>query len=176
MLHPLPAVLLLAITGMSVARAEPAPDISIVTGSALNLPAQHGIDEIIAALRERKVSFEMADSLDNARGNTLLIAGLAGDRTLFRGPLEAVGRSVPQHAEALSIQRQQYHGRTTWVVAGFDNCGLMYAELDLAERIRLAPPAEPALAEARETIEKPDVATRGITLFAMNRAYWESRF
>jgi hypothetical protein len=161
---------------MGVARAEPAPDISIVTGSAPSLQAQHGIDEIIAALRKRNVPFEMADSPDDARGNTLLIAGLAGDRTLFRGPLEAVRRSVPQNAEALAVQKRQYHGRTAWAIAGFDNCGLMYAELDLAERIRLVPPAEPPLAEARETIEKPDVATRGITLFAMNRAYWESRF
>jgi len=176
MLRPLPALLLLVLTGMGVARAEPAPDISIVTGSAPSLPVQHGIDEIIAALRERKVPFEMADSPGHARGNTLLIAGLAGDRTLFGGPLEAVRRSVPQNAEALAVQKRQYHGRTAWAIAGFDNCGLMYAELDLAERIRLAPPAEPPLAEARETIEKPNVATRGITLFAMNRAYWESRF
>jgi hypothetical protein len=176
MLRPLPALLLLVVTGAVGARAEPAPDISIVTGTAPSLEAQHGIDEIIAALRERNVPIEMADSPDNAHGNILLIAGLAGDRSLFHGLLEAVRRSVPQNAEALAIQKRQYHGRTAWAIAGFDNCGLMYAELDLAERIRLAPPAEPPLAEARETIEKPDVATRGITLFAMNRAYWESRF
>src|ERR1700691_4832993 len=112
MLRPIPALLLLVLTGIGVARAEPTPDISIVTGSAPSLQAQHGIDEIIAALRERKVPFEMADSPDNARGNILLIAGLAGDGALFRGPLETVRRSVPQNAGALAIKKQQYHGKT----------------------------------------------------------------
>src|ERR1019366_3821040 len=35
---------------------------------------------------------------------------------------------------------------------------------------------ESPLSEVRDIVEKPEVATRGMTLFTMNRAYWESRF
>jgi len=52
----------------------------------------------------------------------------------------------------------------------------MYAELDVADRIRWSANAEQPLSEVRDSVEKPEIASRGITLFAMNRAYWESRF
>jgi len=51
----------------------------------------------------------------------------------------------------------------------------MYAELDVADRILWSTNAESPLSEVRDTVEKPEVATRGITLFTMNRAYFKSR-
>jgi len=108
----------------------------------------------------------------------LIIAGLANDRKIFPDaePFKAFRESVPATAEGLAIQKISSDGKTLIAIGGFDACGLMYAELDVADRIGWSTNAESPLGEVRDTIEKPDMANRGITLFAMNRAYWESRF
>ena len=87
-----------------------------------------------------------------------------------------MAQSVPTNAEALAIQHVDYRGKPAWAIAGSDERGLMYAELDVADRIRWSTNAAAPFSEVRDTIEKPEVATRGMTLFTMNRAYWESRF
>ena len=106
----------------------------------------------------------------------LLVAGLAGDQELFTPPFQSFAKSVPTNAEALAIQKLAYQGKPVWAIAGSDDAGLMYAELDVADRIGWNANADFPLSEVRDTVEKPDLATRGITLFVMNRAYWESRF
>jgi hypothetical protein len=160
-------------------RAEtiaPSPAVSIITGSVSGQPAQHGVEKIVAALKDRQVSFEVVNSLDDAKGRMLVVAGLAGDPKIFSAPFKTFCQSVPTNAEALAIQKLDYKGRPVWAIAGSDERGLMYAELDVADRIGWSTNADSPLSEVRDTVEKPGVGNRGVTLFAMNRAYWESRF
>ncbi len=162
--------------GLRAETTAPAPVVSIIADSVSGQPAQHGIDKIIAALKDKQVSFEAVNTLDDAKGKMLIVAGLASDRKLFSTSFKAFCQSVPTNAEALAIQKLEYNGRPVWAIAGSDERGLMYAELDVADRIRWSTNAESRLSEVRDTIEKPGVGNRGVTLFAMNRAYWESRF
>jgi hypothetical protein len=169
-------VLPLMASGVRAETIAPQPTVSIVTSSTPSQPAQHGVEKIITALKDKQDSFEIVNTLDDAKGKMLIVAGLAGDQKLFSTSFKAFCRSVPTNAEALAIQKLDYRGRPVWAIAGSGERGLMYAELDVADRIRWSTNTDSPLSEVRDTIEKPGVGNRGITLFAMNRAYWESRF
>src|SRR5581483_1197143 len=107
----------------------------------------------------------------------VLIAGLASDHQMFsQDVFKTFVQSVPTNTEALAIEVLDYKGKPLLTIAGSDGSGLMYAELEVAERIGWSTNADAPLSEVRNTIEKPYVSNRGITLFTMNRAYWESRF
>ncbi len=168
----------LLILGSSIGSAfsESSSAISIVTPPTQGQAVAHGLEKIVAALKDKQVSFETASTLDAAKGKMLIVAGLAGDQKLFTASFAKFCQSVPTNAEALAIQKLDYKGKPAWVIAGSDERGLMYGELDVANRIRWSTNKESPLGNVRDTVEKPGIGTRGITLFAMNRAYWESRF
>jgi hypothetical protein len=168
--------LLVFALGVSAALAGYSPTVSIVTDSTSGAAAAHGVEEMIAALNDRHVSFEQIDSPAAAKGKFLIVADLVTNQIFSAAPFQAFCQSVPTNAEALAVQRLDYQGKTVFALAGSDERGLMYAELEVAERIGWSTNAESPLSEVRDTIESPDMRTRGITLFAMNRAYWESRF
>ena len=86
--------------GVHLALAEQPPKVSIVAASTPGQAARHGIDEIAAALREKHISFEITATPGAAKGDTLLIAGLANDRILFPVSFDPFYRSVPPKAEA----------------------------------------------------------------------------
>ncbi len=154
----------------------PSPVVSIVSDLMPGQPAQHGLEKMIAALKDKQVSFEVTNAPGLAHGKMLIITGLARDQNLFLTGLMTLCQSVPTNAEAFVIQRLDLSGRPALAIIGSDERGLMYGELDVADRIRWSTNAQSPLSEVRDTVEKPGVRNRGITLFAMNRAYWESRF
>ena len=107
----------------------------------------------------------------------VLMAALASDHQMFSGDgFQTFLSSVPTNSESLAIKKLDYKGKPLLAIAGSDSTGLMYAELDVAARIGWSTNADAPLSEVRDTVEKPDMTNRGITLFTMNRAYWESRF
>jgi len=166
----------LAIFLAAARAATAAPVVSVVGSPDLGQPARHGLEGIAAALQARQVAFELVGTLAEAKGGLVVVVGRVGDPVFSPAPFADFVRSVPTNAEALTIQKLNYEGRPVWAVAGADERGLMYAELEVAERIGWGTNADDPLSEVRATVEKPDVANRGITLFTMNRAYWESRF
>ena len=48
-------------------------------------------------------------------------------------------------------------GKPGWIVGGCDDRGLMYAELDVADRIGWSADRSQPLSEVREAVEKPAV-------------------
>ncbi|HZM03202.1 MAG TPA: hypothetical protein VFC44_09275, partial [Candidatus Saccharimonadales bacterium] len=162
--------------GLLAAPGESSPAISIVTVSTPGQAAWHGVEKMAAALRDKHVPFEMVKSPVDAEGKVLIVCGLSGDQSIFTASFQEFARSVPPNPEGLAIQKLDYKGKPVCAIAGSDDCGLMYGELDVADRIRWSTSAESPLSAMRDTVEKPGIASRGITLFAMNRAYWESRF
>jgi hypothetical protein len=127
-------------------------------------------------LRAKKISFEKVKSLQEARGKSVIVTGLSAGPGPAAQLLQAGKRAMPQTAEALTIWKTSWQQKPVWVVSGFDDRGLMYGLLEVATRIgwstdRLAP-----LSEVKEMTEKPDVSERAVSIYTMNRAYWESRF
>ena len=85
-------------------------------------------------MQAASVSFEECRALDAAQGGTLLVAGLPGSPAVAE-VLRAAGIEPPQGAETTLIQRVRWQGRETLLVSGGDDRGLMYALLDVADRI-----------------------------------------
>lgn len=172
----LPLGLLLLIIGAVPLAAQTSPQLSIVTDQAPAASVSHGLAKLTEALRAKKVPFEKVKSLQQARGKTVVVAGLSAGPGPAAKLLQAGKRSVPQKAEALTIWKTRWQQKPVWVVSGFDDRGLMYGLLEVANRIgwstdRLAP-----LSEVKDVTEKPDVPERAVSIYTMNRAYWESRF
>ena len=149
-----------------------APLVEVVTNRFLGPAASHGMEKLLGALHEKGVTDEKSAALRKF----VIVAGLAaGD-----GPAARLLKSdkipLPTVPEALIIHKTQSQGEPVWVIAGADDRGLMYAELDVADRIGWAEDGRAPLSELRETVEKPDAPERAISIYTMNRAYWESRF
>ncbi|HXT11685.1 MAG TPA: hypothetical protein VN873_08980 [Candidatus Angelobacter sp.] len=155
---------------------DPPAEVSIITAPALNEAASHGIDRIVGALRAKHIPFERVRTPEAAKGQMLIFAGLATNEIFAGDIFKAFVQSVPTNAEALAAQKNEYQGKPAVAIAGADSTGLMYAALDVADRIGWSKDPAAPFSEVRDTIEKPDMPTRSVTLFAMNRAYWESRF
>lgn len=167
--------LILLLQGCATKISNPA--VSLVANPAADGPSKHGLETLMAALRARHIPFEQVDSLQKAKSNTLIVAGLAQDKVLFADESFKTFRdSVPTNAEALAIRLISSNGKTILAIGGADATGLMYAEQDVADRISWGTDPSKPFSEVRDTIETPAMLNRGVTLFAMNRAYWESRF
>jgi len=171
----LPALLLLHASGVRCGAAD-APQISLVADGSMGAPARHGLRKLEAALREKGCPFETVNSLEVARGKTLIVAGFTVRASVAAQLLKDDNLVAPNGAEALVIHRSQWKGRSAVVLAGSDDRGLMYAELDTADRIGWSADRENPLAEIRETVETPGVSERALSVYTMNRRYWESRF
>lgn len=151
------------------------PALSIITDPKPGRPVAHGLSKLSEALRAKRIAFETVSALNEAKGKTLIVAGLAsGDETAAQ-LLKSGNRVVPPVPEALTIWKTESQGKTVWLLSGFDDRGLMYALLDTADRVSWsADPAAP-LSELRDIMEQPDVRERAVSICTMHRAHWESR-
>ena len=157
-------------------KAADAPAVSIVSEGSTGPASAHGLTKLEGALRDKSTTFELVNTLEAAKGDALLVLGLGEGAGVAARMLSEENRHVPKFEESLMITRARPHrDKPTWVVAGSDDRGLMYAELETAERVNWGTSGA-ALSEVRETIEQPSVTTRAVSIYTMNRAYWESRF
>ena len=157
--------------------SEKIPSISLISDPNPKLPpASHGSQKILAALYDRKTIPEHVTSLDAATTPVLIVAGVIGSNGPAETLLKSTGTAPPTGPESLVIKKIIYNDKPTWLLAGSDARGLMYAELDVADRIGWGKDPDFPLSELEDAAEKPDVSTRAVSIYTMNRAYWESRF
>jgi hypothetical protein len=114
--------------------------------------------------------------MNEAQGKTVIVAGLASGEGTAAQMLKAGIHNVPEVSEALTIWKTDWQKKPVWVISGFDDRGLMYALLDVANRISWSSDRQSPMSEVKEITEQPDVPERAISIYTMNRAYWESRF
>ncbi len=156
--------------------ASPKVTISIVSDDAPGLAARHGLNKLAAALKARGVDVEQANSLEAVRGETLIVAGRAAAPGAAAVLSKSLGVAPPESAEALLIRRTRWNGKSALLVSGADDRGLMYALLDVADRVGWAADPNNPLSEVRDVTEKPYVAERGVSIYTMQQADFESRF
>lgn len=152
------------------------PAISVIVDPGAGAPARHGIKKIVDALKQRGVAVEDCASPAAALGKTLIIAGTAKSGGEAVKQLGAVGAMAPEAAEALVIQHAEVGGKPALILCGADDRGLMYAALDVADRIAWAADPQAPLSEVRDAREQPDVRERAISIYTMQRAAFEQRF
>ncbi|MHC4595831.1 MAG: hypothetical protein ACYS19_12945, partial [Planctomycetota bacterium] len=138
--------------------------VSLVTDSTVGPAARHGIEKVHAALLEKGVSVEEVVSVKAAQGNLLVVLGIFGGGSGKSGTATKLHEGLdipgPVEAESLLVRHTNWAGKKTLLVSGADDRGLMYALLDVAERIRWSNDPSNPLSEVRDVQEKPAVVER----------------
>src|SRR5450759_4187821 len=157
-LAPLATLFLLAFP------ATAARQVALVTDGELAPAARHGLAKLQEALRAK--GFDITASV--AQADYVILAGTGASATLqeFQAP-------VPAGRESLTIWRGRYRNKPAIALRGSDARGLMYAALDTADRVGWS--SGDPFQYVRNTTEKPYLAERGISMYTMQRAYFESR-
>ena len=152
------------------------PQLSVVTDKTPGVSVTNGLSKLTDALKAKNIQFEKVASVNEAKGKVVIVAGLSTANGEAAKLLKAANRTIPAEAEALTIWKTDFKKKPVWVVSGSDDRGLMYALLDVADRVSWSNDAKAPLSEVKEITEKPDAKERAVSIYTMNRAYWETRF
>ncbi len=169
-------IIVLLFVNSIVYPANSQPQISIVLDRTQGTSVVHGLTKLTNALTAKKVSFEKVESLQEARGTSIIVVGISNGEGAASKLLQVGNHQVPQIPEALTIWKTSWQNKPVLLISGFDDRGLMYGLLDVADQIGWSSNTKKIWSEVKEITEKPDVSERAISLYTMNRAYWESRF
>jgi hypothetical protein len=152
------------------------PDLSIITDELPGVSVLHGLTKLTDALSAKNITYEKVGSIAEAHGESIIVTGLAYGNGTASQMLKAGNHIVPQVSEALAIWKTDWQNKTIWVISGFDDRGLMYGMLDVADRIGWSSSRKSPMREIEEITEEPAVSERAISLYVLNRDYWETRF
>jgi hypothetical protein len=153
-----------------------AQSVAIVTDDGMMPPAQHGLGKLESALRAKGLTVVRGQRAV-AAGSFVVVAGLGNGNGAAAQVLAAQNAAVPPVAEALTIRRTvPFAGKSALLLVGSDSVGLMYAALDVADAVRGSSSRADPFALVRDTTEQPVIKTRAVSMYTMNRAYFESRF
>ncbi|RAJ10254.1 hypothetical protein LV92_03003 [Arenibacter echinorum] len=172
----IPLLLLLVNISFSSCIVERTLQLSIVIDQEMEMPAKHGLRSLISRLEKQKITFEKVDSIDKAIGETCLVLGTNVGKGLASELALGSNRPLLIQPESLSVWRTEYKTKPVWVIQGSDSKGLMYGILDVGERLSWSSDENDPFNEVEPITESPHVGNRAISLYTMNRAYWESRF
>ncbi len=152
------------------------PAVSIITDAQPGPVALQGLAKLTKALEAKHISFEQITSTQNAKGRQVLITGLAYGNGAAASILKMSKPAVAKTSEALTIRKTQWQKKPALVMSGYDDKGILYALLDVANRISWSTGPANFLQYVKEVTSEPYTKERGLSLYTMNRAYWESRF
>ncbi len=156
--------------------AENPRAVSLVVDQPLGRAARHGMARLQSALQVKGWIEQSVASLDAAAGEIVVVAGtVPGNGAALRTLLET-GGAAPPAAEALAVRNTAWRGKPMLILCGADDRGLMYAALDTAERVGWSTTPSDPFREVHDVQEQPYVRDRSLSVYTMNRAYWESRF
>jgi len=155
---------------------EKYPVVSLVADGAMGPAARHGLSKIKLALQEKNISFEETTSLGTTPGDILIVAGLSTVSGAASELLKSSNLTMPEAPESLLTQNMSCNGKRTLLVCGSDDRGLMYALLDVADRIGWSDDPVNPLSEVKDIVEKPAVAERALSIYTMSRSHFESFF
>ena len=168
-------IVLVVIVRFSCYAANEMPAVSVVTDKTPGVAVAYGLAKVTEALRVKNIPFEKVGSIDQARGEFVIVTGLAVGQGAASQLMKAGNHPVPSGAEALTVWKTSSAKKPVWVISGSDDRGLMYGLLDVADRIGWSKDPKAPLSEVKELTEKPAVMERAVSIYTMNRAYWESR-
>lgn len=148
----------------------------VVTDERPGAPVRHGLDQVARALEAKRITLRRAQALGALSRGPAIVAGLASGPGAAARLLRLHSLEPPTGAESLLVRRLEHEGRTLLLVTAPDDRGLMYALLDVADRIGWAADGALPLEHVRDTREAPAVLERGISIYTMQRAWFEGRF
>ncbi|MFN7922190.1 MAG: hypothetical protein U0Q16_18955 [Bryobacteraceae bacterium] len=142
---------------LSILPAFAGRQVAIVAEGELAPPARHGLAKLEQALAAKGLTVAHGAPSDRAPADFYVLA--------------SVGKGAPQ---SVSIHRSRHRGKPAIALSGGDARGLMYAALDVADHVRWSQPNDP-FAKVRDAAQEPYLVERGVSIYTMQRAYFESR-
>lgn len=121
---------------------------------AMSGPSQWAVEELKATLTGRGIIVKQYNSINKVRANDLCLVISSADR-------QKAGK-IPPVAEALGIFPGKSSVRQTTIVAGYDVRGLVYALLELNDRVIHSNNPIAALQVTKPLVEQPANKVRGL--------------
>jgi hypothetical protein len=164
-------------------------DVSIVLDPADDLtrqvPVQWAAGELLDALSTRGINATVLAGLKQAPPETQCLFVTGCDSPLVRQSLDKYGQTFPETPESLALFNEKLSdNRRALLVAGSDARGLVYALLELADRVSHADDPLAGLNMTQSVVERPANAIRSVArLFTSDvedkswfndRAFWQN--
>lgn len=144
----------------------------VLENEELGPPAKYGVDQLTDALEKQNVKLEAKEVAEAAR---VLRVGTYLGSDAVRKLADEGEIQLAKQTEALSITRQTGERGSTLLVAGYDDVGLMYALLELADEVEHCADISKWFENVEETFESPRNAMRRMRVLmhhAANEADW----
>src|SRR5437867_6768199 len=110
------------------------------------------------ALKDRGAPAEIFDSLEQAPPAFDCVLAASRASTIGKRALDAVAISLPDAPEAIGLGRGWVGNRAVLLACGSDTRGMVYALLELADRVNFARDPQAELQTVERTIEQPATA------------------
>jgi hypothetical protein len=159
---------------LAAAPAAPAAKVVVAAGSNLPSPAEHGIQKLSEALAAAGYTVQRVPPDKLPASDLFVLAGFSSQPHVAVA-LKDVRTAPPRGAQALAIRRTTVQGKPAVILCGSDAPGLMYAALDAADRVSWSKDINDPFAHIGDAGESPYLAERGISIYTMQRAWFESR-
>jgi hypothetical protein len=143
------------IKGVSIVR-DPA---DLIAGS---LPSQWAVKELEESLTSRGINIYRCDLLSQARSGDLIIVVAGSDSSSARQLLKDVKTNVPAVPEALGLVPVNSDDKQVLLACGYDVRGLVYALLELADRVEYSDNPLDSLNLQNPIVEQPTNTIRSI--------------
>lgn len=127
---------------MTIIKTGSKPVVTVVTNDSPGPAANHGSRKILEALQAKDIVTERTNSLEAARGDIMIITCLADGSGAAGKLLREQNISIPVDPESLVIHRTRWNDKPALLLVGADDRGLIYAELEVADRIGWAEEGE----------------------------------
>lgn len=118
-------------------------------------PVGWTVNQVRAGLEARGVSVQIHERIEQAPAGELCLLAAGRGTPAAREVLDGVHLSLPDAPEALALARAQARGRQVLLAGGSDIRGLVYALLEVADRIHYAAEPLAALDLPRPIVERP---------------------
>ena len=170
-----PQILLVLFIFVTVSmNAQQGTKYSIVVDPSVGQKVEYGLSKFESALKEKGIQSERVDNLEKANGRHIVVVGLStGDGSLAQIARKG-NRAIPSAQEALAIWKDTYNGKPLLALGGYDDQGVMYALQEAALRTGWGSRNNP-FEFINEIVEKPEFATRTMTMYTMQRVLWERK-
>ena len=146
---------------------NPTPYLSLVVDTATSLtnapPVTWAIGELRDALAARDLATELVRTIEAAAPDSRVIVVAGGSSPIARGLLSQSGATLSEAAESLALVPGRLNDRPVILATGRDQRGLVYAILELADRVRHAADPSAALALTGPIVEQPANEIRSVT-------------
>jgi hypothetical protein len=147
--------------------------VAMVVDKGLEGPALHGLKKLEQALQSKGFVVEQTDELLSVNADYLILAGVSANEGSAERMIRVGNVTMPDEAEALFVQKTEIHGRPALVLCGSDEVGLMYAALDVADRISWSDVNGDPFQHIRDTRESPHMLDRAVSIYTMQRKHFE---